>query len=150
VQFIDSGAILRLSWCGQSGALLTPDIYDPTVNPLYRDVLSHYGVFAFPCRVGNPDRKVKRGFWQWALRRRHRCHGCASRRSRRRKAYLIAEMRGADTVSAHHRPMRGAPVGRRAIAEHIHCHEGASGVRGILGALALAKKHGRPSLKALP
>jgi hypothetical protein len=37
-------------------------------------------------------------------------------------------------------------VGRQAIAEHIHCHEGASGVRGILGALALAKKHGRPSL----
>lgn len=33
VQFIDSGAILRPSWCGQTGAMLTPDIYDATVNP---------------------------------------------------------------------------------------------------------------------
>src|SRR6266436_6647238 len=24
--------------------VLTPDIYDPTLNPLYRDVLAHYGV----------------------------------------------------------------------------------------------------------
>jgi hypothetical protein len=26
--------------------VLTPDIYDPTPNPLYRDVLAHYGVVA--------------------------------------------------------------------------------------------------------
>jgi len=26
--------------------VLTPDIYEPTVNPLYRDVLAHYGVVA--------------------------------------------------------------------------------------------------------
>jgi transposase len=39
--------------------VLTPDIYDPTLNPLYRDVLSHYGVVAMPCRVGDPDRKGK-------------------------------------------------------------------------------------------
>jgi len=39
--------------------VLTPDIYDPTVNPLYRDVLAHYGVVALPCRVGDPDRKGK-------------------------------------------------------------------------------------------
>src|SRR5438309_590880 len=39
--------------------VLTPDIYDPTLNPLYRDVLAHYGVVALPCRVGNPDRKGK-------------------------------------------------------------------------------------------
>ena len=37
----------------------TPDIYDPTLNPLYRDVLAHYGVVALPCRVGDPDRKGK-------------------------------------------------------------------------------------------
>src|SRR2546426_3600740 len=30
--------------------VLTPDIYDPTLNPLYRDVLAHYGVVALPCR----------------------------------------------------------------------------------------------------
>jgi transposase len=39
--------------------VLTPDIYDPTLNPLYRDVLTHYNVIALPCRVGDPDRKGK-------------------------------------------------------------------------------------------
>jgi len=39
--------------------VLTPDIYDPTLNPLYRDVLQHYGVTALPCRVQDPDRKGK-------------------------------------------------------------------------------------------
>ncbi len=41
--------------------VLTPDIYDPTLNPLYRDVLAHYGVVALPCRVRNPDRSATRG-----------------------------------------------------------------------------------------
>ena len=35
--------------------VLTPDVYDPALNPLYRDVLAHYGVVALPCRVR--DRK---------------------------------------------------------------------------------------------
>ena len=39
--------------------VLTPDIYDSALNPLYRDVLAHYGVVALPCRVGDPDRKGK-------------------------------------------------------------------------------------------
>jgi len=39
--------------------VLTPDIYDATLNPLYRDVLAHYGVVALPCRVRDPDRKGK-------------------------------------------------------------------------------------------
>jgi transposase len=39
--------------------VLTPDVYDPALNPLYRDVLAHYGVIALPCRVGDPDRKGK-------------------------------------------------------------------------------------------
>ena len=39
--------------------VLTPDVYDPTLNPLYRDVLAHYGTVALPCRVGDPDRKGK-------------------------------------------------------------------------------------------
>ena len=38
--------------------VLTPDIYDPTLNPLYRDVLWHYGAVALPCRVADPDRKA--------------------------------------------------------------------------------------------
>jgi transposase len=39
--------------------VLAADLYDPTLNPLYRDVLSHYGVVAMPCRVRDPDRKGK-------------------------------------------------------------------------------------------
>ena len=39
--------------------VLAPDVYDPVLNPLYRDVLAHYGVVALPCRVGDPDRKGK-------------------------------------------------------------------------------------------
>jgi transposase len=39
--------------------VLTPDTYDPALNPLYRDVLQHYGVVALPCRVRDPDRKGK-------------------------------------------------------------------------------------------
>ena len=39
--------------------VLQPDLYDPTVNPLYRDLLQHYNVVALPCRVRDPDRKGK-------------------------------------------------------------------------------------------
>ncbi len=39
--------------------VLKPDIYDPTLNPLYRDMLAHYGAVALPCRVADPDRKGK-------------------------------------------------------------------------------------------
>jgi transposase len=39
--------------------VLKPDLYDPALNPLYRDVLSHYGSVALPCRVRDPDRKGK-------------------------------------------------------------------------------------------
>ena len=39
--------------------VLTPDIYDPVINPLYRDVLRHYNTVALPCRSGDPDRKGK-------------------------------------------------------------------------------------------
>jgi transposase len=39
--------------------VLTPDIYDPEINPLYRDLLAHYGATALPCRVRHADRKGK-------------------------------------------------------------------------------------------
>ena len=39
--------------------VITPDVYDPALNPLYRDVLAHYGAAALPCRVRDPDRKGK-------------------------------------------------------------------------------------------
>jgi transposase len=42
----------------KEGVLLA-DIHDPTLNPLYRDVLAHYGVVALPCRIQDPDRKGK-------------------------------------------------------------------------------------------
>ena len=39
--------------------VLTPDIYDAAINPLYRDLLAHYGAVALPCRVRHADRKGK-------------------------------------------------------------------------------------------
>jgi transposase len=39
--------------------VLKPDIYDPALNPLYRDMLAHYGTLPLPCRVRDPDRKGK-------------------------------------------------------------------------------------------
>jgi len=39
--------------------VLKPEVYDPELNPLYRDVLAHYGVVALPARVRHPDRKGK-------------------------------------------------------------------------------------------
>ncbi len=39
--------------------VLAPDIYDPGLNPLYRDVLAHYAAVAMPCRIQDPDRKGK-------------------------------------------------------------------------------------------
>ena len=39
--------------------VLRPDVHDPELNPLYRDVLAHYGVVALPARVRHPDRKGK-------------------------------------------------------------------------------------------
>ena len=42
----------------REGVLLA-DSHDPGLNPLYRDVLAHYGVTALPCKVRDPDRKGK-------------------------------------------------------------------------------------------
>jgi transposase len=39
--------------------IITPDVYDPTINHLYSDMLAHYGITALPCRVRHPDRKGK-------------------------------------------------------------------------------------------
>jgi len=39
--------------------VLEPDVYDATINPLYRDMLAHHGVTALPARVRHPDRKGK-------------------------------------------------------------------------------------------
>jgi transposase len=39
--------------------VLSPDIYDPVLNPLYADCLRHYGVMALPCRPYTPNLKGK-------------------------------------------------------------------------------------------
>ena len=39
--------------------VIKADHYDPTLNPLFKDVLDHYGVVALPCRVRDPERKGK-------------------------------------------------------------------------------------------
>ena len=44
---------------GRWSATPTPASTGGVLNPLYRDVLAHYGVVALPCRVGDPDRKGK-------------------------------------------------------------------------------------------
>lgn len=38
------------TWRQREG-VIRPDVYEPTLNPLYREVLDHYGVVALPCRV---------------------------------------------------------------------------------------------------
>ena len=38
-------------------AVITPDLYEPALNPVYAAMLRHYGVVADVCRVGHPDRK---------------------------------------------------------------------------------------------
>ena len=59
-------AFRRLSGCCRVVVLdnlregvLKPDIYDPTLNPLFKDLLAHYGVVALPCRIRDADRKGK-------------------------------------------------------------------------------------------
>jgi transposase len=59
-------AFRRLGGCPQVIVLdslregvLEPDIYDPTLDPLFSDMLTHYGVAGMPCRVRDPNRKGK-------------------------------------------------------------------------------------------
>jgi len=39
--------------------VIKPDIWDPTLNHLYADMLKHYGAVALPARVRHPNRKGK-------------------------------------------------------------------------------------------
>ncbi len=108
--------------------VLTPDIYDPTLNPLYRDVLAHYGVVALPCRVGAIPIARARSSRPSAMPRPRRSRACASRRWPTAQAYLDRwEARWADTrihgttkrqvaaMFAEERP-RAAPAARRAVS----------------------------------
>ena len=53
------GAVRAVVLDNLKEGVLTPDVYDPALNPLYRDVLTLYGAVALPCRVGHADRKGK-------------------------------------------------------------------------------------------
>ena len=37
--------------------MIKPDLYEPELNAVYAAMLSHHGVVADPCRVGDPNRK---------------------------------------------------------------------------------------------
>jgi len=37
--------------------VVRPDLYEPTLNPVYAALLAHYSVVADPCRVRDPNRK---------------------------------------------------------------------------------------------
>jgi transposase len=39
--------------------VIEAEIHDPVLNPVYRDLLRHYGVVPLPARVRHPDRKGK-------------------------------------------------------------------------------------------
>jgi transposase len=68
--------------------VLAPDFYDPSLNPLYRDLLQHYGSVALPCRVRDPDRKGK------VRVRRRSCQEDAVKRAALRKSGRSASLPG--------------------------------------------------------
>lgn len=39
--------------------VIVPEFYDPKLNPVYSDLLKHYGTVALNCRINDPDRKGK-------------------------------------------------------------------------------------------
>ncbi len=100
--------------------VLRPDAYDPTLNPLYADVLKHYGVTAVPCRVRDPDRKGKT---ESAVGHTQRTplKGLRSKRSRRRRRTSIAGTQtGLTSGSTERRSVRSPRCLRR--SGRICCH----------------------------
>jgi hypothetical protein len=66
--------------------VLAPDIYDPTINPLYRDVLKHYGTVPLPCRAAWRT-PIARAKWrpECPTPRRRRLKDCVLRIWRRHR-----------------------------------------------------------------
>lgn len=85
--------------------VLEPDVYDAVLNPLYRDVLAHYGAVALPCRVRDPDRKGK---VESGIHHTQRAPSspiaaviaCSPRTGRRRRRLKCARCSSARTASA--------------------------------------------------
>jgi hypothetical protein len=98
--------------------VLLPDLYDPALNPLYRDVLAHCGAVAMPCRIQDPDRG-----WYRIKEEDH------PKRTPLRTSQLLWRAGRA-----------GPHIG--ALCDAIHHAQGEVGVRRILGVLSLAKKYG--------
>ena len=80
-----------------SEGVLTPDVYDPTLNPLYRDVLAHYGVDRAAVPRPRSRSQGQGRSAASATRSRRRCAGSASRRSSRRRPISIAGRRTGPT-----------------------------------------------------
>jgi transposase len=66
--FVSSHINMGAFWGGMSQVLvidclksgvLKPDLYDPHLNPLYRNMAEHYGCFVDPARPGRPKDKGK-------------------------------------------------------------------------------------------
>ena len=101
--------------------VLNPDIYDPTLNPLYRDMFSgHYGAAPLPCRVGHPDRKGKVESGVGHAKRTPKEGASASRVSRRRRITLIGGRRAGLTRASTARPnARSRPCSPK--SGHLYC-----------------------------
>ncbi len=66
--FVSSHINMGAFWGGMSQVLvidclksgvIKPDLYDPSLNPLYRNMAEHYGCFVDPARPGRPKDKGK-------------------------------------------------------------------------------------------
>lgn len=44
--------------------VVTANVYDPPLNPLYRDVLQHYGVTALQCFESLEEAQTYLGHWE--------------------------------------------------------------------------------------
>ena len=51
------GSVLYVVLDNLKQGVLKPDLYDPTINPVYAAMLAHYGAVADACRVRDPNRK---------------------------------------------------------------------------------------------
>ena len=79
--------------------VLIPDFYDPTLNPLYREVLAHYGAVAMPCRVQDPIARAKSSP-ALVIPRKLRSKGCASKAWKKPTLTWIAGSNAAPTPAS--------------------------------------------------
>jgi transposase len=52
-----SGCVRHIVLDNLKEGVIKPDLYEPKLNPVFSAMLTHCGVVADPCRVGDPDRK---------------------------------------------------------------------------------------------